>query len=96
MLSLALTLPFVIFISSLSMACGFILTALFTECDPMKAGIINDQNQYLPYLGKLVRNQWMSLNLNLLLKVHKHTITIDIVSRAVHISVQGPWRYYST
>ena len=24
------------------------------------------------------------------------TITIDIVSRAVHISVQGPWRYYST
>lgn len=32
------------------MACGFILTALFTDCDPVKAGVIQDQTQYLPYL----------------------------------------------
>ena len=75
MLSLALTLPLVVFISALSMACGLILTALFAECDPMKAKIINDQTQYLPYLGKKTMTRYNSYKIiNKMLYILYHVL----------------------
>jgi len=52
--SLLVTGVAVVAVTTLSMAAGLIVTARFAGCDPLATKLIDDENQYLPYLVLLL------------------------------------------
>jgi len=51
----------VVAVTTLSMAAGLIVTARFAGCDPLATGLIDDENQYLPYLVLLLFKDYPGL-----------------------------------